>query len=52
MSKMNPLEPIPIPPPCPIRGCPHGLQLAEKFKVNGTYQYLKTCARHTYKDIP
>ena len=42
-----------IPPLCEVKGCEMPTQVYSKISMNsknGT-QYLKTCNRHTYKDI-
>ena len=35
-------------PICPVSGCENWRQ---KYSITGKVSYLKTCRRHTYKDI-
>lgn len=42
-----------IPPLCKVKGCEMPSQIYSKktMNSNGKNTYLKTCRRHTYKDI-
>jgi hypothetical protein len=42
-----------IPPICQAKGCEKPAQIYSKktMNSNGQNTYLKTCCRHTYKDI-
>jgi hypothetical protein len=51
MSGRNPLEQIPENPPCPVLGCNLGRQFSQTKVKDGKWSWLKTCVRHTYKDI-
>jgi len=38
------------PPVCQVPGCKHGASVLSKKGDSVTY--MKTCSRHTYKDLP
>lgn len=42
-----------IPPSCQVKGCEKFAQIysAKNMNSKGKNEYLKTCGRHTYKDI-
>jgi hypothetical protein len=42
-----------IPPICKSKGCERPAQIyaAKTMNSNGKNQYLKTCCRHSYKDL-
>ena len=42
-----------IPPICLVKGCQRPAQIysAKTMNSNGKNQYLKTCYRHTFKDL-
>jgi hypothetical protein len=42
-----------IPPLCKIQGCELPSQIYSKISINSKngIQYLKTCRRHTYRDV-
>ena len=42
--------PLNIPPVCQAEGCKHGSSILSKQGDN--IKYMKTCRRHSYKDIP
>jgi hypothetical protein len=42
-----------VPPICKANGCKHPAQIYSKktMNSNGKNTYLKTCNRHTYRDV-
>jgi hypothetical protein len=42
-----------IPPPCQVKGCNSFAQIYSVKSMNskGKNEYLKTCCRHTWKDL-
>jgi hypothetical protein len=42
-----------IPPPCQVKGCGNFAQVysAKNMNSKGKNEYLKTCCRHTWKDL-
>ena len=47
MSTMKPANDRPV---CRVPGCTYGAQIMSVH--GGEATYLKTCARHTFKDLP
>lgn len=43
-----------IPPPCQVKDCQNPAQVyaAKNMNSKGKNEYLKTCGRHSYKDLP
>ena len=42
-----------IPPPCQVKNCKHFAQIysAKNMNNKGSNEYLKTCFKHSYKNL-